>query len=112
MVITLGCSAAELFSCCLAITQLGNRVPIRYGDRDNCISLLRGVMSERGVQQKSLAATLEELQRICDSLARHHQPAARELAAIVWRLYCCAFATKDDHRKVRWPRNYLITPQA
>ncbi|EGZ3356634.1 hypothetical protein C1X06_003741, partial [Escherichia coli] len=47
-----------------------------------------GVMSERGVQQKSLAATLEELQRICDSLARHHQPAARELAAIVWRLYC------------------------
>ncbi|EOK3385985.1 FUSC family protein [Escherichia coli] len=56
--------------------------------RDNCISLLRGVMSERGVQQKSLAATLEELQRICDSLARHHQPAARELAAIVWRLYC------------------------
>ncbi|WP_252391049.1 FUSC family protein, partial [Escherichia coli] len=53
--------------------------------RDNCISLLRGVMSERGVQQKSLAATLEELQRICDSLARHHQPAARELAAIVWR---------------------------
>lgn len=31
---------------------------------------------------------LEELQRICDSLARHHQPAARELAAIVWRLYC------------------------
>lgn len=56
--------------------------------RDNCISLLRGVMSERGVQQKSLAATLEELQRICDSFARHHQPAARELAAIVWRLYC------------------------
>ncbi|VFS18745.1 putative efflux pump protein [Escherichia coli] len=38
--------------------------------------------------KKSLAATLEELQRICDSLARHHQPAARELAAIVWRLYC------------------------
>lgn len=56
--------------------------------RDNCIALLRGVMSERGVQQRSLAATLEELQRICDALARHHQPAAQELAAIVWRLHC------------------------
>ncbi len=51
-------------------------------------------MSERGVQQKSLAATLEELQRICDSLARHHQPAARELAAIVWRLYCSSLSQR------------------
>lgn len=45
-------------------------------------------MSERGVQQKSLAVILHELQRICDSLAHHHQPAARELAAIIWRLHC------------------------
>ncbi|BBS91525.1 fusaric acid resistance protein [Klebsiella sp. WP7-S18-CRE-02] len=56
--------------------------------RDMCISLLRDVMSERGVQQRPLAATLEELQRICAALAHHHQPAARELASIVWRLYC------------------------
>jgi uncharacterized membrane protein YccC len=56
--------------------------------RDMSISLLRDVMSERGVQQRPLAATLQELQRICDSLSHHHQPAARELASILWRLYC------------------------
>ncbi|TCW46545.1 putative membrane protein YccC [Phytobacter diazotrophicus] len=56
--------------------------------RDLCLSLLRDVMSERGVQQRPLAATLSELQRICDALARHHQPAARELASLIWRLYC------------------------
>ncbi|XNM54528.1 hypothetical protein ACLK2I_09125 [Escherichia coli] len=62
--------------------------------------------------EKSLAATLEELQRICDSLARHHQPAARELAAIVWRLYCSLSQLSKHRRKVRWLLNYLITPQA
>ncbi|NDO80841.1 fusaric acid resistance protein [Citrobacter sp. NCU1] len=56
--------------------------------RDICISLLHGVMSERGVQQRSLATTLLELQRICDTLAHHHQPAAQELAALIWRLHC------------------------
>lgn len=56
--------------------------------RDICISLLRDVMSERGVQQRPLAVTLQELQRICDTLAHHHQPAAHELAAIIWRLHC------------------------
>ncbi len=56
--------------------------------RDVCLSLLRDVMSERGVQHSLLSSTLSELQRICDTLARHHQPAARELASIVWRLYC------------------------
>ncbi|HBM7349797.1 FUSC family protein [Klebsiella oxytoca] len=56
--------------------------------RDLCISLLRDVMSERGVQQRPLASTLQELQRICDALNRHHQPAARELAAVIWRLWC------------------------
>ncbi len=56
--------------------------------RDICISLLRDVMSERGVQQRPLAATLAELQRICETLSHHHQPAAQELAAIIWRLHC------------------------
>lgn len=56
--------------------------------RDTCISLLRDVMNERGVQQRPLAATLTELQRICETLSHHHQPAAQELAAIIWRLYC------------------------
>jgi uncharacterized membrane protein YccC len=56
--------------------------------RDVCISLLRDVMSERGVQQRPLEATLNELQRICDTLAQHHLPAARDLASIIWRLHC------------------------
>ncbi|WLI77227.1 FUSC family protein [Kosakonia sp. H02] len=56
--------------------------------RDRCINLLRDVMSERGVQQRTLTATLAELQRICAALGNHHQPAARELASVVWRLYC------------------------
>lgn len=56
--------------------------------RDLCINLLRDVMSERGVQQRPLSSTLQELLRICDVLNHHHQPAARELAAAIWRLYC------------------------
>jgi uncharacterized membrane protein YccC len=56
--------------------------------RDLCLSLLRDVMSERGVQQRPLTVTLAELQRICDKLSHHHQPAARELAAVIWRLHC------------------------
>lgn len=56
--------------------------------RDVCISLLRDVMSERGVQQRPLNATLNELQHICDTLAHHHQSAAQELAALIWRLHC------------------------
>ncbi len=56
--------------------------------RDRAIGLLRDVMSERGVQQRSLKATLAELERICTALGQHHQPAARELASLIWRLYC------------------------
>ncbi|POP47196.1 fusaric acid resistance protein [Superficieibacter electus] len=56
--------------------------------QDICLALLRNVMSERGVQRRPLAVTLTELQRISDTLSRHHQPAARDLAAIVWRLQC------------------------
>ncbi|MGK9171848.1 FUSC family protein [Yokenella regensburgei] len=56
--------------------------------RDRCLGLLRDVMSERGVRQRPLTVMLAELQRICDTLARHPQPAAHELAAIVWRLHC------------------------
>ena len=56
--------------------------------RDTCITLLRNVMSDRGVRQRPLASALGELQRIYTALGHHHQPAARELAAIVWQLYC------------------------
>lgn len=54
--------------------------------RDLCIAQLRDVMSERGVDQHHLTSTLQQLQRICDTLSHHHQPAARELAALIWRL--------------------------
>nr|WP_058910309.1 FUSC family protein [Entomohabitans teleogrylli] len=56
--------------------------------RDICIAALRNVMSVRGVQHRPLAETLAELQRICHTLTRHHSPDARELATLVWRLYC------------------------
>jgi uncharacterized membrane protein YccC len=56
--------------------------------RDVCIHTLRDVMSERGVQQRPLGEALRELQRICDTLSHHPNPAARDLAGIIWRLYC------------------------
>lgn len=56
--------------------------------RDVAVSLLSEVMSERGVRQRTLSATLAELHRISEVLAQHHQPAAQDLAALIWRLYC------------------------
>ncbi len=88
MVITLGSGTAELLACGVAAARPESRSDPLSRVRDICISLLRDVMSERGVQQRPLAVTLQELQRICDTLAHHHQPAAHELAAIIWRLHC------------------------
>ncbi|MBL7635202.1 FUSC family protein [Atlantibacter hermannii] len=56
--------------------------------RDVCISTLRNVMSERGIQKKPLGVALNELQRYAEVLARRNDPAAVELAALIWRLYC------------------------
>ncbi|HDI3031652.1 TPA: FUSC family protein [Cronobacter turicensis] len=56
--------------------------------RDVCIETLRDVMSVKGVRQRPLAAALGELERISLTLARHHQPDARRLAGIIWRLWC------------------------
>lgn len=80
--------------------------------RDICISLLRDVMSERGVQQRPLAVTLQELQRICDTLAHHHQPAAHELAAIIWRLHCSLSQLEQAPAQGTLSPSYLMTPQA
>lgn len=80
--------------------------------RDICISLLRDVMSERGVQQRPLAVTLQELQRICDTLAHHHQPAAHELAAIIWRLHCSLSQLEQAPAQGTLAPGYLMTPQA
>lgn len=56
--------------------------------RDVCIHCLKGVMTERGVSHENLDATLTELLRMSNSLAHHPEPAARELAGVIWRLYC------------------------
>ena len=56
--------------------------------RDVCIHCLKGVMTERGVSHDNLDATLVELLRMSESLAHHPEPAARDLAGVIWRLYC------------------------
>ncbi|WMW63511.1 FUSC family protein [Serratia marcescens] len=56
--------------------------------RNVCIHHLRGIMTEKGVQHSSLDATLQELQRISNALAHHPEQAARDLAGLIWRLYC------------------------
>ncbi|MFW0975081.1 FUSC family protein [Leclercia pneumoniae] len=78
--------------------------------RDVCISLLRDVMSERGVQQRPLSTTLKELQRICDTLGRHPQPAAQDLAALVWRLHCSL--SQLEHAPAPGTLGDQMTPQA
>lgn len=56
--------------------------------RDRCIGMLREVMSEGGVRQQRLGVTLQQLLHVSETLALSHQPAARELATLVWRLWC------------------------
>lgn len=78
--------------------------------RDVAVSLLRDIMSERGVQQRPLAATLDELQRICDVLGRHSQPAGQELAALIWRLQCSL--SQLEQAPAPGTLSDQITPQA
>lgn len=56
--------------------------------RDVCIHCLKGIMTERGVSHPRLEASLTELQRISEALSRHPDESARELAGVIWRLYC------------------------
>lgn len=56
--------------------------------RDICIRCLKGVMTERGVSHTRLDASLIELQRMSSSLAHHPSESARELAGVIWRMYC------------------------
>lgn len=56
--------------------------------RDVCIHRLKGIMTEKGVQHESLDGTLAELLRISDVLSRHPDQSGRDLAGLVWRLYC------------------------
>lgn len=56
--------------------------------RDVCIHFLKGCMTEKGVQPQSLLATLQELQRMSAILAQYPDASGRELAGLIWRLYC------------------------
>ena len=56
--------------------------------RDVCIHCLKGIMTEKGVQHESLDGTLAELLRISDVLSHHPDQSGRDLAGLVWRLYC------------------------
>lgn len=56
--------------------------------RDVCIHCLKGIMTERGVSHPKLDASLTELQRISEALSHHPDESARELAGVIWRLYC------------------------
>ncbi|MFZ3618689.1 FUSC family protein [Leclercia barmai] len=78
--------------------------------RDIAVSLLRDIMSERGVQQRPLATTLDELQRICDALSHHPQPAGQELAALIWRLHCSL--SQLEQAPAPGTLSDQITPQA
>ncbi|AFJ47375.1 conserved inner membrane protein [Shimwellia blattae DSM 4481 = NBRC 105725] len=82
---------AVLLNCSHVVWQLRHQ-PVKNDPlgivQENCITLLRDVMSQQGVRQRPLTSALDELQRISASLARHHSPAARDLAGVIWRLYC------------------------
>lgn len=79
-----------LLNCSHIVWQLrqwqGQDQPL-YLVRDACIRCLRGILTERGVQHDSLERTLTELRRISQGLARHRDPAALDLAGMVWRLH-------------------------
>lgn len=56
--------------------------------REVCIHCLKGIMTEKGIQQKSLEASLQELLRLSNALSRHPEKSAQDLAGLIWRLYC------------------------
>ncbi len=107
-----GSGTAELLACGVAAARLGVAFRSAFPGAGYLYILLRDVMSERGVQQRPLAVTLQELQRICDTLAHHHQPAAHELAAIIWRLHCSLSQLEQAPAQGTLSPGYLMTPQA
>ncbi|MBJ3814017.1 FUSC family protein [Shimwellia pseudoproteus] len=82
---------AVLLNCSHVVWQLRHQ-PVKNDPlglvQDNCIALLRDVMSPEGIRHRPLSGALAELQRISASLAHHHNHNARELAGVIWRLYC------------------------
>ena len=82
---------AVLLNCSHVVWQL-RRQPVKNDPlgvvQENCLRLLRDVMNSHGVRHRPLTGALDELQQISASLARHHNPRARQLACVIWRLYC------------------------
>lgn len=56
--------------------------------RNVAIHYLKDIISEKGVQHTSLDTTLQQLQRISNTLAQHPEQAAQHLAGLIWQLYC------------------------
>ncbi len=104
-VVLLNCSHVVYGSCARR-----SRVPIRFPRCGIFVYPCCAMYDERrGVQQRPLAVTLQELQRICDTLAHHHQP-PRMSWRLIWRytLFAVAAGTRRQHRE-RWLRGYLMT---
>jgi len=77
--------------------------------RDVCIHCLRHIMTEKGVQHRSLDATLQELMRMSNALAHHPEQAARDLAGLIWRLYC---SLQQLQQAINPPDEVAATPAA
>lgn len=77
--------------------------------RDVCIYCLRHIMTEKGVQHRSLDATLQELLRMSNALAHHPEQAARDLAGLIWRLYC---SLQQLQQAINPPDEVAATPTA
>ncbi|KYQ95662.1 fusaric acid resistance protein [Serratia plymuthica] len=77
--------------------------------RDVCIHCLRHIMTEKGVQHRSLDATLQELLRMSNALAHHPEQAARDLAGLIWRLYC---SLQQLQQAINPPDEVAATPTA
>ncbi|AGP44293.1 p-hydroxybenzoic acid efflux pump subunit AaeB [Serratia plymuthica] len=77
--------------------------------RDVCIHCLRDIMTEKGVQHRSLDATLQELLRMSNALAHHPEQAARDLAGLIWRLYC---SLQQLQQAINPPDAVAATPAA
>lgn len=77
--------------------------------RDVCIHCLRDIMTEKGVQHRSLDATLQELLRMSNALAHHPEQAARDLAGLIWRLYC---SLQQLQQAINPPDEVAATPAA
>ncbi|PLR41603.1 fusaric acid resistance protein [Chimaeribacter californicus] len=75
--------------------------------RDRSLYHLKGIMTERGVNHAALTESLNELQRMCDALARHPDPAARDLAGVIWRL---ASSLSQLQQAVPAPDSAMLKP--